>query len=740
MTRQQYIDEKYRAYFSEWLTIVFLTGPFFLLGPIALDYVAVPEHFKTFLTYRLAAFALLCGLFFLHKKEASLFYQGVIGLGAVIAVAAMLSAMIFTFQGFQSPYTIGILVLVIFGSAAFPFRTFLIASVVTYCIYLVPLLVSDTITNVPFFLSVNALMLSCILALLLLRYLSNRRLLNEFSLQYDIEQYQSKLETLVGERTELLSKTVKQLQDEVRERERIESYLRKSTEAVESSKALYEQVVSMISDTVWRYEVNARGELVSSYISPVAERMLNLPEGSLNHSFEKYFSHVHPEDLPRVQEAFLKGIQMLEKNVTEEYRLYTSDGRLLWVRSNGSAYRQPDGAVIAIGTTSDITSRKQAEHERLKMHKLEAIGTLAGGIAHDFNNLLQGVFGYISLAKMKADVKTECMGALEQAEKALNQSVSLTNQLLTFSKGGQPMKKSVNVRPLIENAAKFALSGARSGYHLNAGNGLWLIEADEGQIGQVIQNIVLNADQAMTEGGSVEIVTRNVLVPDEHSPQGLSQGSYVEISIRDSGEGIPDHYIGKIFDPYFTTRQKGSGLGLATAYSIVKNHGGAIEVKSEIGKGSTFSIYLPAVDESAQTPQSSITAAAAEPSRNARVLLMDDEQMVRDVAGALIAALGHTVELANHGAEALEKYRTAKRSGKPFDIVILDLTVRGGMGGAETIKELLQFDPGVKAVVSSGYSDQAAVANFHDAGFRTFLKKPYNVEKLRDAIIEVLRS
>lgn len=738
MTKQEYIEEKYRSYFSEWLTIVFLVGPLFLLGPIALDYVAVPDFFKTFLIYRLLAFVVLCGLFTINKKGASLLYQGVLGLSAVTTVSIMLSAMILKFQGHQSPYTMGILVLVIFGFAALPFRTFLVASFIIYCTYLLPLLVIDTITNVPFFLSMNVLMLSCIIALLLLRYLSNRRLVHEFGLQYDIEQYQGKLEALVEERTELLSKTVKQLQDQIRDREGIESDLRKSTEAVESSKAQYEQVVSMISDTVWRYEVNDQGQVISSYISPVVEKMLNLPEGTINHSFEKYFSYVHPEDLSRVQGALLKGIQLLEKDVTQEYRLRTSDGRLRWVRSIGSAHRQPNGTVIAIGTTSDITDRKQAEQERLKMHKLEAIGTLAGGIAHDFNNLLQGVFGYISLAKMTAGDKKKSIEALEQAEKALHQSVSLTNQLLTFSRGGQPIKKPVNLRPLIDNAAKFALSGARSSYHLLADDGLFLTEADEGQIGQVIQNIVLNADQAMTDGGRVEIAARNVLVPDEHAPLGLQKGPYVEVTIKDSGKGIPDHYLGKIFDPYFTTKEKGNGLGLATSYSIVRNHGGMIEVKSEIGKGSTFTIYLPAI-ASSQIPESQLTVTAEAPVRIAKVLLMDDEQMICDVASALISALGHSVECAGHGAEALEKYRIARLSGKPFDIVILDLTVREGMGGAETIKKMLEFDPGVKAIVSSGYYDDPAVANYRDVGFRAFLKKPYNVEKLRDAITAALR-
>jgi signal transduction histidine kinase/CheY-like chemotaxis protein/cell division protein FtsB len=735
-TKQHYIEEKRRAYFSEWLTISFQYGLLFLLGPIALDYAAVPEHFKTFLAYRILTAIVLSILLIFHKKSSSLLRQSVIGLCAVTTVSVMLSAMILKFHGHQSPYTMGILVLVIFGFAALPFWAFLFASAAVYGTYIVPLLLFDTITNVPFFLSMNVLMLSCIVALLLLRYLGNKRLLHEFSLQYDIEQYQGNLETLVEERTKLLSKTVANLKDEIGNRERIEVDLRKSTEAVESSKAQYEQVVSMISDTVWRYEVNDRGEVVSTYISPVVEKLLNLPSGSIGNSFEKYFSYVHPEDLPGIQEAFFKGIRLLEKDVSREYRLRTSDGRVRWVRSGGSAHRQPDGTVIAIGITSDITDRKEAEQERLKTQKLEALGTLAGGIAHDFNNLLQGVFGYISLAKMAPGLSGEGIDHLDQAEKALHQSVGLTNQLLTFSKGGKPIKKGIDLRPLVENTARFTLSGARSGYHFVSDDGLWQTEADEGQIGQVIQNIVLNADQSMSEGGRIEIAAKNVVIPHESAPQGLPTGNYVAIAVTDSGKGIPEHFVGRIFDPYFTTKEKGSGLGLATAYSIIKNHGGMIDVKSETNKGSTFTIYIPAI-KSVPMPRAHLPE--AESVGPLRILLMDDDPMVLTVAGALIRALGHSVESAADGTEALEMYRRTFLSGDPFDIVILDVTVRGGMGGSETIVKLRKIDPGVKAIVSSGYSDDSATANYLDAGFRTFLKKPYNAEKLRDAIAAVMR-
>jgi signal transduction histidine kinase len=251
------------------------------------------------------------------------------------------------------------------------------------------------------------------------------------------------------------------------------------------------------------------------------------------------------------------------------------------------------GTMCLQAIVRDISERKRLEQERSKTQKLEAIGTLAGGIAHDFNNLLQGVFGYISLARLRRDDKVKSLAALEEAEKALHLSVKLTNQLLTFSKGGKPLKKQMDLLPVIESSAKFALSGSRSDYHMVVDECLWQTEADEGQIGQVIQNIVLNADQAMPEGGSVEIGVRNVQTPDKDLPQDLAKGGYIEIAIRDSGIGIAEEYRGKIFDPYFTTKEKGSGLGLATSYSIIKNHNGLIDVKSGVARGTVFLIYLP---------------------------------------------------------------------------------------------------------------------------------------------------
>jgi len=433
-----------------------------------------------------------------------------------------------------------------------------------------------------------------------------------------------------------------------------------------------------------------------------------------------------------VQQVFATG-----EPHSASHRHLDADGHVVYVETRAYPMKNSSGTVVsAIETVTNITEKHLLEEERLKTQKLESIGTLAGGIAHDFNNLLQGVFGYISLAMATFDEKEKSLAMLEQAEKALHQSVNLTTQLLTFSKGGKPVKKTLVLSPMIENAVKFALSGSRTRYEIKIEPGLWQVEADEGQLGQVIQNIVLNADQAMPLGGSVRISARNLSSSDALLPQELKHQETVLIEIQDSGIGIPKQYLSKIFDPYFTTKEKGSGLGLATSYSIIKNHGGLVRIQSEVGKGTVFYLYLPALTTGREERKIPATQAAT---RKGRVLVMDDEEMIRMVAKEMLRELGHEVVFSDKGEAAIEAYRAAQEAGTPFDVVILDLTIRGGMGGEETFRTLREIDPEVKAVVSSGYSDDAALSTYRDQGFRAFLKKPYNLMELRQTVNAQLR-
>ncbi len=421
-------------------------------------------------------------------------------------------------------------------------------------------------------------------------------------------------------------------------------------------------------------------------------------------------------------------------NVT--HRHPDAKGDILYVETKAFPIKDRSGAITsAIETVQNITEKYLLEEERLKTQKLEAIGTLAGGIAHDFNNLLQGVLGYIYMAKIAHDDRERSLAMLDQAEKALHMSVTLTTQLLTFSKGGKPAKKKIYLESVIENSVRFALSGSSADYRIKLDTDLWHVEADEGQLGQVVQNIVLNADQAMPMGGTIAITAKNLHASKKLIPQLPEEGKYVEISVQDNGIGISDEHLSKIFDPYFTTKAKGSGLGLATCYSIIRNHGGVIHVASKVGRGTTFYVYLPAVEavkEALQAPGPSPFV------RKGKILLMDDEELIRNIAGDMIKALDHEVEFAEHGEEAVGKYKAAMESGNPFDVVILDLTIRGGMGGRETIERLLAVNPKIRAIVSSGYSGDAIVSDYNNYGFSACLTKPYKLQELSDTLNNML--
>ncbi len=501
--------------------------------------------------------------------------------------------------------------------------------------------------------------------------------------------------------------------------------------ALQTSDHIYRTILNNIRDTFYRTDKNGLLTMVSpSGLSMFGYDSLDEIIGKLTAaSFYK-----DPAERERLMATMKKDGFVKDYELT----LVRKDGSTLPISLSSTVYTDSNGEFAGFeGFIRDISERKQIEEERLKTQKLEAVGTLAGGIAHDFNNILQGVLGYISLARMTWSDREESRSALGEAETALHRSVKLTNQLLTFSKGGKPVKRPVDLLPVVESAAKFALSGSRSGYRVAAEEGVFQAEADDGQIAQVIQNIVLNADQAMPGGGMVEIALRHVQVPGKNLPQGMEAGRYVEIAVKDSGIGIAEEHLGRIFEPYFSKKKSGSGLGLATSYSIIKNHKGLIDVRSVVTKGTVVSIYLPAIALQ-QILEPAPPAETAASGRPARVLLMDDERVILDVAGAMLRILGHEAVFAAHGNEAVEKYRMAMRSGKPFDLVILDLTIRGGMGGAETIKALRDIDSAVKAIVSSGYSDDADVSSYHELGFLAFLKKPYDAEKLQKIMNEVL--
>ncbi len=412
------------------------------------------------------------------------------------------------------------------------------------------------------------------------------------------------------------------------------------------------------------------------------------------------------------------------------------DGGILYVETKSYPLKDASGKIVsAIEVINNITDKHLLEEQFLRTQKLEAVGLLAGGIAHDFNNLLQGVFGTISMAKLLSDRDGKPFELLEEAERALMQTRNLTKQLLTFSKGGEPVKKSVALPPLIHDSVKFALSGSNIDCVFSTADDLLAVRADEGQISQVMHNLVLNAAEAMPDGGTVSVEACNMPLSDKGALP-LPKGAYVRISVKDYGIGIPESHLSRIFDPYFSTKKKGSGLGLTTSYSIVKKHGGLLDVKSDLGAGSTFFVYLPA---SGEMPVPEKAGKGRIVRGKGTVLLMDDEEVVRSVAGYMIKSLGYEIDFAENGEEAIEKYIGALNAARPFDAVILDLTVRGGMGGEETIRKMTSLDPAVRAIVSSGYSDSAILSHYEDYGFKAVLSKPYAIEELSSTLHQLTR-
>jgi PAS domain S-box-containing protein len=383
---------------------------------------------------------------------------------------------------------------------------------------------------------------------------------------------------------------------------------------------------------------------------------------------------------------------------------------------------------------AEIEQRKLIEEELLRARKLESLGILAGGIAHDFNNFLTIVQGNVALAKTHARPGDPVYEMLEQTAAACGRAALLAAQLLTFAKGGAPILRIGDVSELLRDAVDLGRAGSRVTIHLAIAPDLWPAQFDAGQMAQVFHNVLLNARQAMSEGGVIEVRAENAI---PGAGLLLNPGNYIRISVRDQGSGIPADILPSIFDPYFTTKETGSGLGLATAYAIVAKHKGHISVHSSVGEGTTVSIYLPASEE---RPQEEKAAPAVIHEGSGRILVMDDEEMIRRVLAKTLQRLGYEVECAGDGKEALALFKSAKTAGRGFAAVVVDLTVPGGMGGREAALELRAIDPGVRVILSSGYSDDSTISDFRKHGFDDILLKPWTPAQLSAALKRVLRD
>ncbi len=413
--------------------------------------------------------------------------------------------------------------------------------------------------------------------------------------------------------------------------------------------------------------------------------------------------------------------------------LLTKDGSKRRVADSGAPILDAKSNIIGVVLVfRDVTEQLKTEKELLKVKKLESIGILAGGIAHDFNNILAAILGNINLALFDQDLKEKTKRLLSEAEKASLRAKELTQQLLTFSKGGEPVKEVSSLNEIIRDSADFILLGDKVACKYDIHEDLWLVDIDKGQMSQVIQNIVLNAGHAMPEGGTISITCENLASAEGEVLPFAPDGRFVKISIRDSGIGMSANIAEKIFDPYFTTKHGGSGLGLAISQSIINKHNGHITVESTPGVGSTFAIYLPcSMETKTRQQESQIENKETAP---LRVLIMDDEEIVRDVAREMLLQLGHEAVLSADGEEAVQAYKESLDSGHPFDLVIMDLTIPGGMGGAEAVQKILHLDAKAKVMVSSGYSNDPIMANCREYGFCAAIVKPYQLQQLARVI------
>jgi PAS domain S-box-containing protein len=390
----------------------------------------------------------------------------------------------------------------------------------------------------------------------------------------------------------------------------------------------------------------------------------------------------------------------------------------------------------------DITERQRNEAEQRKAETLEQLGLLAGGIAHDFNNLLTAIIGNISLASLLLPPNEEMATRLDDAKNASIRARDLAQQLLTFARGGAPIKTTASIGKLIQDTVSFSLRGSHSRSEFHFEPDLWPGEIDCGQISQVVANLAVNADQAMPNGGSLHVSCANFRYTSTTTPviPDLTPGDYIHISIRDEGVGIPEKYLKRIFDPYFTTKPKGNGLGLATAYSIIKNHNGLMTVESEVHVGSTFHLYLPAALQPDVVVEQALPTVVEPMTGTGRILIVDDEEAIRTLVDFSLSHLGYQVSQAETALEGVNLYREKLEAGDRFDLVILDLTLPGGMGGKEALKRLIDIDPTVNAIVSSGYATDATMSRYQDFGFRGVIAKPYEVSELAKTVRDVISA
>ncbi len=543
-------------------------------------------------------------------------------------------------------------------------------------------------------------------------------------MEEELERHKSHLEELIEEGNAKLIESNKQLQKEILERKKSENELLQA-------KKHFETLARVSPVGIWRSDKNGKW----IYINEQCSSIIGLTkQDALGDGWSK---HLHQDDKKSYYENWER---CLKEHILFkfEYRFLLSDGRIKWVLGQSTPEINYQGQIIGhVGTLTDITERKLWEKELLKAQKLESIGVLAGGIAHDFNNILTAILGNTNLAMMHSERDKRIYDFLQNIEKASMRAMDLTRQFITFSKGGEPVKSVVLLPELIKETTDFALRGSNIKCTLAMTNNIWPVEADKGQISQVIHNLIINAKQAMPTGGNITISAENVTKDEAVDNALLRRDNYVKIAVIDNGFGIPDEIAHKIFDPYFSNKAKGTGLGLASSYSIIKNHRGVITFESTVGKGTSFFVILPASIKKYRKQKDENREEIRSPSRNFKVMVMDDEESIRNLVSNMLTNMGYEVVCAKDGREALGLYNDAK---EPFDVIILDLTIPGGMGGSEVISKLRDIDPNVIVIVFSGYSSNPIMSDYKRYGFNGALTKPFTLHEMNKLLSKLIAN
>jgi two-component system cell cycle sensor histidine kinase/response regulator CckA len=515
----------------------------------------------------------------------------------------------------------------------------------------------------------------------------------------------------------------------------------------EELRRVQEELVETRDQYVDLYDFAPVGYLTLSAKSLIVEANLTLADllgeerkSLIGRPFSRFIFH---EDQDIFYQHFREFIDAKSRRVCD-LRMRKKNGDWFWARLECVPKEKSDNSGMRLRiAVNDITDAKRLENEIIKAKKLEATAMLASGIAHDFNNLLAVILGNLEMAQADMLIGQSIAKELQNARQACLSAGNLARKFLTFSSGGKPFKEPTPAEAFIADAVRLALAGSPVNFECFFPEGLWPVEVDAGQMTQAIANVVSNAREAMPQGGAIRIRAENIdSVPGKNRELPNNQDvKYVKVSIQDQGVGIPKDMLPQVFDPYFSSKEmgqeKGMGLGLTVAYSIIKNHGGSIDIASQPNIGTTVSMYLPAIDKQIVSLE---TKAELTPLVNNKILVMEDEEMLRNVTRDILEMVGYQVEVACNEEEAIELYLQAQLEGSPFGAVILDLTIKGGMGGRETIKRLKEIDPDIRAIVVSGYANDPVMANFKEYGFLDALHKPYQLEDLERSLHAVAHA